>query len=117
MILPEKSVTLGLSDKEGQPLYEALRNSAFVLVAILLAFSFYYSYKTRRQTDPILRGLLQAKQNMAMGMMLAVLSVYPLYLMPGSTIRVLVGALFLILGLFNLFAGIRNHAVYKSRKR
>lgn len=98
-------------------MYELLRNTAFVLVAILLAFSFYYSYKTRRQRDPIVRGLQQAKQNMAMGMMLTVLSVYPLYLMPGSTIRVLIGALFLILGLFNVFAGIRNYAVYKSRNR
>lgn len=98
-------------------MYEILRNLAFILVAVLLGFSFYYSYKTRRQADPDMRGLLQAKQNMAMGLMLTVLSVYPLYLMPGSTIRVLIGALFLVLGLFNLFAGIRNYAVYKSRIR
>lgn len=98
-------------------MYEGLRNLAFVLVAILLAFSFYYSFKTRRQTDPAKRGLLQAKQNVAMGLMLTVLSVYPLYLVPGSTVRLLVGALFLLVGLFNLFAGIRNYAVYKSRVR
>jgi uncharacterized membrane protein YdjX (TVP38/TMEM64 family) len=97
--------------------YEILRNAAFVLVAVLLAFSFYYGFKTRRQTEPVARGLFQSKQNMAMGLMLAVLSVYPLYLMPGSIIRMLVGAAFLVIGLFNLFAGIRNYAVYKSRNR
>lgn len=98
-------------------MYEFLLNAAFVLVAVLLAFSLYYGFRTRRQTDPVVRGLHQAKQNMAMGLMLAVLSVYPLYLMPGSVIRLLVGALFLVIGLFNLFAGIRNYAVYKSRIR
>lgn len=106
-----------MSDKEGHPLYEFLRNAAFIAVAALLALSFYYSYRYRRQADPVIRGVEQAKQNISMGLMLVVLALYPLYLMPGSIVRMLVGALFLVLGLFNLFAGIRNYAIYKSRKR
>lgn len=98
-------------------MYEFILSAAFVLSAVLLVLSLLYGFKTRRQSDPVRRGLFQAKQNMAMGLMLTVLSAYPLYLMPGSSVRLLVGALFLVIGLFNLFAGIRNYAVFKSRIR
>ena len=96
-------------------MYEFIKNAVFILLLLALGSSIYYSVKFRRQTDAILRGLYQAKQNIVMGVMLILLSVYPLYLIVGRNITITIGILFLLLGLFNLFAGIRNHAIYRSR--
>jgi len=54
--------------------------------------------------------------NIAMGVMLILLALIQMLLFAGSTLRVIVGAVFLLLGLFNLFAGLRNHSVYRSLK-
>jgi hypothetical protein len=50
--------------------------------------------------------------NMSMGFMLIFISLIQMFLFSGSTLRVVIGALFFLLGLFNLFAGLRNHSHY-----
>lgn len=81
-----------------------------------LAATVYYSLRYRRSADPKTRGLLSARMNIVMGIMLILLALIQMLLFTGSTIRVIVGAVFLLLGLFNLFAGLRNHSVYRSLK-
>jgi Zn-dependent protease len=100
--------------KEGQNMLEVI-NSIIILGFILaLGFTLYYSVKFRRERQPDLRGLLQAKQNISMGFLLVLLSAYPLFVTSG-TAGVIVGLLFLLMGLFNLFAGIRNRSTYNAR--
>ncbi|MNP82201.1 hypothetical protein D3C76_1807660 [compost metagenome] len=43
-----------------------------------------------------------------MGFMLIVLALIQMFMFSGSTVRVVVGALFMVIGAFNIFAGIRN---------
>jgi len=50
--------------------------------------------------------------NISMGLMLIFMAMVQMLLFTGSTIRVIVGAVFIVVGLFNLFAGIRNHNSY-----
>jgi len=97
-------------------MYEIILNGVFVLIAVSLVFSIYYSIKYRRQQQPVSRGIYQAKQNIAMGTMLVLLSIYLLYLMPGTNMRITIGVLFLLIGLFNLFAGFRNQSFYRSKQ-
>jgi hypothetical protein len=98
-------------------MYEIIKNIVFILVLIALGYSIYFSVKYRRQTDPIARGLYQSKQNIAMGFTLVLLAIYPLYLIQGTNLALIIGILFLLIGLFNLFAGIRNQAVYRSKQK
>lgn len=82
---------------------------ALIVVASLL-MSVYYSYKSRRETDGVWRGLYMSRMNINMGVMLIFLSILLLLMFTGSSVRVVVGSLFMLLGLFNLFAGIRNRS-------
>lgn len=77
--------------------------------------SILYSVKSRRALDPQVRGLSQAKMNISMGFMLIVLALIQMFMFSGSTVRVVIGALFMVLGAFNIFAGIRNHGVLSRR--
>lgn len=89
------------------------------LIAVILATLFasvYFSFKYRRQTTRKARGLNAAKMNMSMGVMLVAISLVQLLLFTGSSVRVVVGAVMLLLGLFNLFAGLRNHALFSRLK-
>lgn len=89
-----------------------IHNVSFILT---FGFSIYYSVKFRREREPDHKGLLQAKQNISMGIMLTLLALYPLLLISGSSVGIAIGAMFLLIGLFNLFAGIRNHTIYRAR--
>jgi uncharacterized membrane protein len=61
-------------------------------------------------------GLYTAKMNICMGLMLLFIATIQILLFEGSTVRVIVGSIFLLIGLFNLFAGLRNHSVYSRLK-
>jgi len=78
--------------------------------------SVYFSIRYRRQQSRKARGIDAARMNMSMGVMLISISFIQLFLFTGSSVRVVVGAVMLLLGLFNLFAGIRNHGVYSRLK-
>ncbi|OUM96140.1 MAG: hypothetical protein A9Z00_07335 [Thermobacillus sp. ZCTH02-B1] len=86
-------------------------------VLATLGATVYYSLRYRRSADPKTRGILQARMNIVMGVMLILLALIQMLLFPGSTVRVIIGTVFLLLGLFNLFAGLRNHSVFRSMKQ
>lgn len=87
----------------------------YFLIILTSGSSVYFSVKYRRQTNAVLRGLYAARMNICMGLMLIVLAVIQLFFFPGSNTRIILGTLFLLLGLFNLFAGIRNHSFFSAK--
>ncbi|RCX17299.1 YtpI-like protein [Fontibacillus phaseoli] len=90
----------------------------YVLYAALIVSSLcaiFFSVKSRRSLDARVRGISQAKMNISMGFMLIVLAIIQMFMFSGSTVRVVVGALFMVLGAFNIFAGIRNLGIFSRR--
>ncbi|WP_019004290.1 YtpI family protein [Cohnella laeviribosi] len=83
-----------------------------LLVVVLSVLAVYNSYRSRRNADPVLRGLYGARTNVFIGLTLIVLALIQMLLFTGSTLRVIVGSVFMLMGLFNLFAGIRNHSYF-----
>ncbi|MBB3108272.1 uncharacterized membrane protein YhaH (DUF805 family) [Paenibacillus phyllosphaerae] len=75
-----------------------------------------FSFKARRSADARVRGLNQSLMNVCMGVMLVLLSLLFLLMYSGSTVKVIVSTLLIVIGLFNLFAGLRNHSIYRSMK-
>ncbi|TYP71175.1 YtpI family protein [Paenibacillus methanolicus] len=91
----------------------------WVLIIAIIAVSVCsvtFSFKARRSSDARVRGLNTSLMNVCMGVMLMLLSLFFLLLYSGSTVKVIVSTLLIIIGLFNLFAGLRNHSVYRSMK-
>lgn len=86
---------------------------AVVLTSVL---SVYFSFRSRRSRDPIDRGLYGARMNVSIGLALVFLALIQMVLFSGSTLRVIVGALFMVTGLFNLFAGMRNHSHFTKHR-
>ncbi|WP_036709976.1 YtpI family protein [Paenibacillus pinihumi] len=89
----------------------------FAGVVITLCLTTYFSYKARRSQEARVRGLNTARMNISMGTMLVMLSLIQMVMFSGSTVRMIVGAVFLVLGLFNLFAGIRNRTLFLTMKQ
>ncbi|WP_068786515.1 YtpI family protein [Paenibacillus phocaensis] len=92
----------------------------YVLYAILIIScvgSVFFSFRSRRSLDPQIRGMAAAKMNISMGVMLIILALIQMFLFSGSTLRVVIGAVFMVLGAFNIFAGIRNHGLYARHKQ
>ena len=87
--------------------------SAFIVIMLIL--SMYYSIRYRRQKDPLLRGLYAARMNICMGIMLLAIAVTQLFFFTDSAVRRAFGTVCVLLGCFNLFAGLRNHRRFQSR--
>lgn len=83
------------------------------LIFIALGFSVFYSYRFRRETDPKRGGLLSSKMNIAMGIMLIIISITQLFFFEDSVIRRIFGTVCLLLGLFNFYVGLRNYFHFK----
>ncbi|HTG68217.1 MAG TPA: YtpI family protein [Candidatus Udaeobacter sp.] len=83
-------------------------------ILISLVFSAIFSFKSRRSADARTRAVFSARMNISMGIMLLFIALVQLFLSGGSTLRIVIGAIFLLLGVFNLFAGLRNLSLYRS---
>lgn len=93
-----------------------LHGALLFIFACSLFGSVLFSVRYRRQVSRKARGMDSAKMNICMGAMLISIAIIQLFLFTGSTVRVIVGAVMLLLGLFNLFAGIRNYGLYDRIK-
>lgn len=91
---------------------EALQYVLYIAVIISILCSVYYSSRRRRATTPKTSGIYTARMNISMGLMLLFIALIQILLFEESTVRIIVGSLFILVGLFNLFAGLRNHAIY-----
>ncbi|SDX19770.1 YtpI family protein [Paenibacillus sp. CF384] len=94
----------------------ALHWAIVIIICGTSLLSVYFSFQARRSTDTRVRGINAARMNMSMGVMLIFIALFMMLAFSGSTIKVIIGALFIVLGLFNLFAGLRNSSVYRSMK-
>ncbi|MFD2116537.1 YtpI family protein [Paenibacillus yanchengensis] len=82
-------------------------------IFISLVLSLTYSFKSRRAEESNQRGVITAKMNISMGSMLIFMAAAQFFLSNESTLRIIIGSLFLVVGLFNLFAGLRNLSTYR----
>lgn len=80
----------------------------FIIVALMV--SLFYSFRSRRSQDPRLRGLYASRMNIAMGAMLIIIAITQLFFFTDSNTRRIFGVVCFLLGMFNLFAGLRNHS-------
>jgi len=86
-------------------------------IMITLVMSVFYSFRYRRNTDPNLRGLYAARMNISMGIMLILMSISQLFFFQDSSVRRIFGTICLLLGLFNLYSGIRSHWHFQRLKK
>ncbi|WP_246042381.1 YtpI family protein [Cohnella pontilimi] len=103
--------------KELLLLIQVLQWALGLLIVVTSVLSAVFSYRARRSADPVLRGLNTARMNICMGLMLVFISLIQMIVFTGSTLRVVIGAIFQVLGLFNLFAGMRNQSHFNRMKR
>jgi len=85
-----------------------------IIMCLCACLSVFYSFRYRRATDPAVRGLNQAKTNINMGITLIAISLILILTYEANWLRAIIGAIFLLMGLFNLFAGIRNRRIFLS---
>jgi len=85
-------------------------------ILVSLIGSVFQSYKFRRSSDKTVRGKSNAMMNIFMGTMLLLVALLFMLVYSGSTVKVIIGTLFIVIGLFNLFAGLRNLSIYRSMK-
>ena len=85
------------------------------VIFISALFTIYFSVKSRQVKDPLKKGIQGGKLNISMGIMLIFISFVQLFLSNESTLRIVLGAVFLVLGIFNLFAGMRNLSYYQRQ--
>jgi len=86
-------------------------------IIITLGLSVFYALRYRRQSDPIKRGLLAARMNICMGLMLILFSISQLFFFTDTAVRRIIGTIFMLVGLFNLYSGLRNHAAFSKNKK
>ncbi|QYR20403.1 YtpI family protein [Paenibacillus sp. sptzw28] len=94
----------------------ALHWLLIIFICLTSVLSVVFSFKSRRAPDIRLKGMNAARLNMSMGTMLVLIALFMMLAYSGSTVKVIIGALFIVLGLFNLFAGLRNHSIYRAMK-
>ncbi|TBL75063.1 YtpI family protein [Paenibacillus thalictri] len=95
---------------------ETIRTILFALIIVSLVISVYFSFRYRREADPKRRGIYASKMNIAMGIMLMIIAITQLFFFTDSITRRIFGTVCLLLGLFNLFSGIRNYSLFSRSK-
>lgn len=84
----------------------------FIIAILSAIFSVAFSILSRSSKDHRRRGLLTARMNISMGLMLVTIASIQIVLFEKSTVRIIVAVVFFLLGFFNMFAGFRNHAAF-----
>ncbi|HZG58451.1 YtpI family protein [Paenibacillus sp.] len=84
----------------------------YAAIALACVGSVAFSLLARRATEPKARGLHAARTNLCMGALLVLAAAVQFVLFEPDTVRIIVGSLFLLIGIFNLFAGLRNYGYF-----
>ncbi|UKS24341.1 YtpI family protein [Paenibacillus sp. HWE-109] len=95
----------------------AIQITLFILICLMLALSVYFSFRSRREQDVTKRGLYSARMNICMGLMLILIAVTQIFFFSESSFRRIFGTVLVLLGVFNVFAGIRNHGHFDRMQR
>ncbi|MBT2762446.1 YtpI family protein [Paenibacillus sp. ISL-20] len=88
----------------------------YIILVLSVIAAALYSIRARRVADPADRGIYMSMMNLYMGIMLVSLSLVCMFLFSGSTPAVIVEAVFLVLGAFNIFSGLRSRTYYSRQK-
>jgi hypothetical protein len=89
---------------------QTIQTILFALIVVTLVLSVYYSFRSRKHIDPKQRGIYGSRMNIMMGLMLIIIAITQLFFFADSNIRRVFGTICFLLGVFNLFSGIRNHS-------
>ncbi|MNE83574.1 hypothetical protein D3C80_1803990 [compost metagenome] len=89
----------------------------FILLVVFMTSAAVFSFSSRRAADPLERGRRRSIMNVLLGAMLVTLSLMSMFLFSGSTISIIVEALFLVIGAFNIFSGLRSYGYYSRSQR
>ncbi|KTD85715.1 YtpI family protein [Paenibacillus etheri] len=84
----------------------------FVLLVIFVIGAAVFSLSSRRALNPQDKGLKRSVMNVMLGAMLVTLSLISMFLFRGSTVNIIVEAAFLLIGVFNIFSGLRSYSYY-----
>lgn len=95
----------------------AIQVILFSVICLLLGLSVYFSFRSRRETDAARRGLFSARMNICMGLMLVLIAITQIFFFSESSFRRIFGTVLILLGVFNVFAGIRNHGHFDRMLR
>ncbi|KGE16277.1 YtpI family protein [Paenibacillus wynnii] len=88
----------------------------FILLAVFSINAAIFSIASRRAVDPLVKGQKRSIMNVLMGAMLVDLALMAMFLFHGSTLGIVVEAIFIIIGLFNIFSGLRSNGYYNRIK-
>ncbi|WP_379164432.1 YtpI family protein [Paenibacillus sp. sgz5001063] len=86
----------------------------FILMMVCMIGAAVYSFYSRRAQDPLEKGVKRSIMNILLGAMLVSLSLICMFVFRGSTVNVIIEALFLLIGAFNIFSGLRSYGFYKA---
>lgn len=87
----------------------------YIAAFFAFVFAILYMMKARRADQQRSRGLYTARMNMSLGVLLVTAGSIQLFLFEETTtVRWIVGSIFVALGLINLYGGYRNHALFKK---
>lgn len=89
----------------------------FILLVVFVIGAAVFSLSSRRAINPMDKGLKQSIMNVMLGAMLVTLSVISMFLFRGSTINIIVEAIFLVIGTFNIFSGLRSYGYYSRNQK
>lgn len=82
-----------------------------ILITISLSFYLFYKVKYVRSRRPIERKWLSSKSSVALGLFVALFGVNQLFL-DGNTITYIIATIFILLGGYNVFGGVRAYKYY-----
>ncbi len=86
----------------------------YILMIIQLGLTTYFSLRARRHSDPLKRGINFARMNIMIGVLFMTLSLAQLFTAPFRNLFVAFAIFVLLIGLYNLFVGIRNHITFSQ---
>lgn len=89
----------------------------FILLVVFVIGAAVYSISSRRAANPQDKGLKRSIMNVMLGAMLVTLSLMSMFLFRGSTVNIIVEAIFLVIGAFNIFSGLRSYGYYNRNQR
>jgi hypothetical protein len=102
---------------ESEEVFSGMDLILMLIVVFSASFSVFYSFKTRsyrKNGNFDMMKFYNAKANMSMGLMLVAMGSIQLFSFGADMTgwRMSIGIIFLALGLFNLYMGVRNYRTY-----
>lgn len=86
--------------------------SLSIIIFAALVMGVYFSTTARKQETVKKQGLAIAKMNISLGIMLISIAVLQFFFYESTTVRIIVACVFMLLGLVNVYGGIKNYKAF-----